>query len=140
MPPEPASVDPGSGNIIVFRLEPRVGHSLPEACTVVTGTYAVAMIWRGEERRFYLFDNAAKTVHRTEDFDAFLQQIDSLPEGVEVQRHDTCCGSLHTDMPDGERQRLAAALERGGRRWAHNPVQESDRFITCVCERRSVFP
>ena len=140
VPPQAAPVDVETGNVIAFWVEyPHNGE--PEKPTLVTGPYAAVMIWGESQRRFHLFESEARQMYRTGDFDAFLGQIDSLPRGVEIQRHDTCCGSLRWAMPPDARDRLRDVMESGNRKWSHNPIRDSDQFITCICDEGRVrFP
>jgi hypothetical protein len=136
-PPRRAAVDRDTGNLVAFWLE------YPERVepVLVTEPYAVLIVWLGAERRFTVYDNKAKQVHKAPDFESFLREVRQLPRGVAVQRFDTCTVPRTHDMPEEARQRLEEAMRAGDRTWAVSPVTGLTREIICTCETRGLrFP
>ncbi len=136
-PAAPAAVDPASGNLVAFWLQ----YPDKEEPVLVTEPRAVLMVWRGGDKKFYLFDNTAKAVFKTTNFDAFLRQLDELPHGVRIQLFGTCTAPLTYDMPPEKWQQLMQTLEKGKRGWATSKVNGLKREIICYCETRGLrFP
>lgn len=134
---ESPHVDPETGDLIAFWLlypdNPKY-YPQKEKPVLVTEPYAVYLEWLDGVRRFYVYDNVKKRVFGTSDFEAFLKQLGSLPEGIVVQRFDTCCGSQIYDMPAEARERIEDAMQSGTRKWATSAVRGGNREIVCRCE------
>jgi len=111
---EPAVVDPASGKVVIYWLTH--GQHEDEEPVLATEPYSVVIMWCGDERRFNIYDSQARTMFKTSDFDAFLAKLDSLPEGIEVQRLDSCGRTDTYDMPADARQKLVQVMAKGNRR------------------------
>ena len=130
------NVDPETGNLIAFWLV----YQDREEPVLVTEPYAVYLEWFGDVRRFYIYDNQAKHTVKAKDFDEFLKRLQGLPEGIAIQRFDTCTVSRLHDLPKEHWQRLKAALNSGRRKWAISRGGMNHEII-CYCETvRLRFP
>ena len=125
----PANIDSQTGNLIAFWLDYKSG----EKAVIVTEPYAVLMVWQGDEKHFYVYDNKAKKTYIMSNFEAFLEKIKQLPNGIEIQRFDTCSASQVCDMPTEEWQRLTQVLRAGGRKWATSKINGLDHEVVCTC-------
>ena len=131
------NVDPQTGNLIAFWLEyPDNAEHYPqrEKSILVTEPYAVLMIWYEGEKHFYIYDNRMKRTLKTEDFEAFLDELSRLPRGIAIQRFDTCTVPRIYDMPRAEWQTLTEVLREGEREWAISKASGYDHETVCFCE------
>jgi hypothetical protein len=129
-PARRAAVDRDTRNLVAFWLE----YADRVEPVLVTEPYAVLIVWLGDERRFYVYDNKAKQVHKAPDFESFLREVQQLPRGIAVQRFDTCTVPRTHDMPEEAWQRLEEAMQAGNRQWAVSSVTGLAREIICTCE------
>jgi len=130
---EPGIVDSKTDNLVAFWLEYDHYEDKP---ILVTEPYAVFMIWYNNEKFFSIYDNVRKTFFKTIDFDVFLQQLNTLPHGIAIQRFDTCTVSRVHDMPRENWQQILRVLERGGRSWAISKVNGLNHEVICTCESK----
>jgi hypothetical protein len=131
------AVDRDTGNLVAFWLEyPDRPEYYPnrEEAVLVTEPYAVFLTWTDRERRFYIYDNSAKTYFKTSEFKAFLMQLDKLPQGIEIQYFDTCCDGNAWAMPQEKREQLRAVMAQGARGWAPSTAGGFDHEMVCTCE------
>lgn len=131
------NVDPETGNLIAFWLKyPDNPEDYPERekPVLVTEPYAVLMVWHEGEKRFFIYDNRMKKTLKTDDFDAFLDELAGLPRGIAIQRFDTCTVPRIYDMPRAEWQRLTEVLREGERKWAISKASGYDHETVCFCE------
>ena len=126
----PGTIESKSGNLVAFWL---VNNDKDEP-VLVTEQYAILIEWT--EQRFFLYDNHAKTMFKTDDFDAFLSRLNDLPENIQVQRFDTCTVSRMYDMPTGQYDRLIQTMKRGTRTWAISSINGLEYTLVCYCESK----
>jgi hypothetical protein len=105
-----------------------------EKPVLVTEKYAVFLVWTGNEKRFCVYDNAARRTFKTADYDEFLGELGRLPKGVKVQRFDTCTVPRTCDMPPSEWKRLEEVMKSGGREWAVGSEGDLRCEVVCYCE------
>ncbi len=138
-----APVDAESGNVIALWVEYREGldHPDPEANlaggdqpVIVTEPLGCYMSWYEDDQLFLVYDNDAKRVFKTTDFDAFIDHLSVLPRGSAIQRFDTCTVSRTWGMPDDAWDRLTTTMKKRDLSWAKSKVNETDREIICYCE------
>ena len=126
--------DPASGNLIAVWKE-YDDRTVP---VVVREDYAVYMVWLQDVRRFIVYDNTKGTVFSTRRFGEFLTRLSKLPIDISIQRFDTCTVSRTYDMPRKERARLKEVMRDGNRKWAINPVRNSQQWLICYCETKGM--
>jgi hypothetical protein len=125
-----AVIDPESKNIVVMWLtlydkeEPQCFETRDYPCD-----YAMFIVWNGNEKRFYLFDNSAKKYFGTSDFDKFLAALDAMPQGIKMVWINTCQAGECYDMPQDARDRLAEVMKKGQREHV-----DDYPYILCTCE------
>lgn len=124
------------GRLVVVRVENPPQMHMPNETYALRAPYGIATFWAYGLRRFYIFDQSDRRYFVTEDFEEFLDQLRTLPEGIELQVVDQCTVSASRDMPPQQRQRLVRTLI---------PIcgaSEQDTFehfplIFCTCVARS---
>ena len=132
---QPGRVDAATDNLVAYRLV----YWDSEKPVLITRPYATLLIWVGDTRRFFLYDNVRKTVYKTADFEAFLKQLSRVPQGAVIQRLDRCSASFCWEMPEVQRERLEEAYKKGGHRWAgDSTVEDLPVQMTCICETRAL--
>lgn len=138
-----APVDAKSGNVVALWVEYREGLDHPDPAVkladgdvpvLVTEPLGCYMSWNEDEQLFLVYDNKAKRVFKSVDFDAFIDHLSHLPRGSAIQRFDTCTVSRTWAMPDDAWDRLHATMKERDLSWAKSKVNETNREIICYCE------
>lgn len=120
-------VDPATRRLIAFWILRPTG----DEPVTVDRDYGMVIIWDEHLRRFYLFDNLRKTYFVTTDFRRFLNELENLPQGMDMDWPDTCTVPRCWKMPAAASRRLSAAMAE------HHQfdTRSSDSpHIACYCE------
>jgi hypothetical protein len=125
------NIDPKTGNLIAFWLQypEHLAYPEKEKPILVTEPYAVLMVWLGNEKRFFIYDNTKKETFKTNDFDTFLKQLNTIPKGTAIQKFDTCTATRTYDMPRADANRLEKVMTGNTLTWA-----DTSGFLICYCE------
>jgi len=123
--------DPESGKLIALWVDLRKRYGV-EKPVVLQRDHGMLIVWRGEERRFFVYDDTRGAVAEARDFAEFLRLVEGLPEGATVEWIDSCCAPLFYEMPKEEHRRLYAVLEKGKK--TETRSGRGEPFIVCTCE------
>jgi hypothetical protein len=115
--------DTQTGKIVALWLQ----YADKDKAITIEKEYTMIIIWNEREKRFYLFDNSEKQYFGSTDFDAFIAEIDTLPQNITLQQINTCCAPLDWKMPDEASQKLSSVLKKGNRTLDHS-------VMVCTCE------
>jgi len=115
-------VDEQTGDIVAFWLQ--CGDE--NKAITVEKEYGMIVVWSEKEKHFYLFDNSGKRYFGTTDFEAFIAEIEMLPNDITFQKINTCCAPLDYKMPDEASEKLFSILRKGNR--------SLDPHTACTCE------
>ena len=131
--------DPATGNLIAMTL---VYRDQEDISVQVRASYGLFVRIMGEKYLFYLYDNVAKRVYKTYDYDSFIRMFRNLPEGAEIQRFAFCGGYCWSFiLSEDEIRGINSAMESGGRKWRICPVNGGEYTVVCVCETIKIrFP
>lgn len=129
----PEQTDSRTGRLVAFRLE---YYDRSDQDILVDGRYGLLVVCNDTERLFCLFDNVKKRILATQSWDKFYDALVKWPDGIEVQRFNTCCAPIDYRLPDAQSQSLDAVMRMKEWRWRVDPVSGLAVTLVCTCESK----
>ncbi len=90
-----------------------------------------------DERQFFLFDSVRQRIASTGSWDEFIAALRELPDGIEVERFNTCCAPCDYAMPDRAHEELETVRLSKRIAWRPDPSIGRPWTLVCTCESTS---
>jgi len=98
--------------------------------------YGYIVHWVGVEGRkpvFYVFDRKRRSRIKTDRWERFIQELKSLPDGIEIDAVGKCSAPFAWGMPESNRKELQQVLEKKSIR--EIDVEDVTKHVLfCYCE------